>query len=478
MKQKFLENLKEQLEVLNLEANHMINLIKRSKETTEDQIKFFCKNQLEIIDECKNSLSSNMSYLNNLITGIVRISKLLEGITIYLQCIIDRFHFNFKTFFFILLHIGKKELIYDDIIEEKKTIIQEWEIFLKNFKLPSFNFSFIETKIDHLKIINIDNSLFSFTKTKYPETTIAKNDLNENAKSNHLEKFNLLQTQAITISKTPCNSNSKIFFLSGTVSTNANTNANSLNFSKINSYRKVISPDNIPGKNAFSKHFRDGSPNNKNNQAHSPHQRNFNICLNNLNNRHSLEGNANNNINSKNFPLNKANLIMNSLDDKNIRQQNNGNHIKNHYHNNIPHPATKLSKDDIIPIKNDSKEINSFQPEKQKRSNSSITKKLANKQISINVNPNLLHNNHRLLTNIPATTNRRSQDNPQKPQTKNLNNCEDSNDSIRDIIKNLNEDKLYLNFNRKPEKPCSTFKISGNLQKKDSTNVNIIIKNS
>jgi len=79
IKQKLIENLKQQLETLDSEANYVINSIKKAKELIEDNIKNFCKNQVDGIDETKKCLNNSLNNLSQMLTGTMRISQMLES---------------------------------------------------------------------------------------------------------------------------------------------------------------------------------------------------------------------------------------------------------------------------------------------------------------------------------------------------------------------------------------------------------------
>jgi len=78
IKQKLLENLKQQLDTLDSEANYVINSIKKAKELIDENIKCFCKNQVDGIDETKKCFNNSLNNLSQMLTSTMRISQTLE----------------------------------------------------------------------------------------------------------------------------------------------------------------------------------------------------------------------------------------------------------------------------------------------------------------------------------------------------------------------------------------------------------------
>ena len=385
-------------------------------------------------------------------------------------------------------------MVYDDVTEDKKKIINDWEIFVKNYKLPCTNFHLPITKINKSKLNNLENELFSFT-------TINMSEVNYSAKSS--TGYNISST--ISTSQTPCNSNSKNFFLQSNFSTNANT----INNSKYASNRKHYSPDQIDSQKTSTINFYGGSPkilstqnsgnnlnnynsnssvekllSNKNNNIYQNVQA---VTINNNNSNINSFNVSNNptpiiaNSNSKNFSANFTNLIFNkdatnvfnnNLNGINIDDLNNiNNHGKNeakNYKNYKIHEEKDYNKNNKY-----SNGLSSKEKENSKRANSSIIRKFNNKQLQININPNLIPNaNKNPVLNIPSTTNAKNSKsiNINHKSKIQFNKFDDSNESIIDIIRNLNEDRLFLNFNKKTERPIS-FRLSDKLKKMDSANV-------
>ena len=79
IKQKLLENLKQQIETLDSEACYVINIIKKAKDSIEEQIKSFCKNQVDGIDETKKCFNLSLSNLNQMLSSTMKISHMLES---------------------------------------------------------------------------------------------------------------------------------------------------------------------------------------------------------------------------------------------------------------------------------------------------------------------------------------------------------------------------------------------------------------
>lgn len=383
-------------------------------------------------------------------------------------------------------------MVYDDVIEGKKKVINDWEIFVKNYKLPCTNFYLPITKINKSKLHNLENELFSFSTVNFSE-------INHIAKSSCSTGYNINST--INTSQTPCNSNSKNFFLQSNFSTNANT----INNSKYASNRKHHSPDQMDSQKTSTINFYGGSPKILSTQYSG---NNFNNCnsngsleklLNNINNNHhniqTAIMNTNPNINtfivsniptpiignpnSKNISANLTNLIFNK-DASNVFNNNlNGiviNELNNNHPNNNAKQDLKSYNNKKLQEEKDTKHsggLKSKEKDKPKRANSSVIRKFNNKQLQININPNLIPTaNKNAVLNVPSTTNAKNTksiniDPNHKIQ---LNKFDDSNESIRDIIRNLNEEKLFSNFNRKTERPIS-FKFSHKIKKIDSAHV-------
>lgn len=386
-------------------------------------------------------------------------------------------------------------MIYDDVIEDKKKIINDWEIFVKNYKLPCTNFYLPITKINKIKMKNIEKELFSFISVYLYEA-------NHNAKSITSNGYNI--TSTISTAQTPCNSNSKNFFLQSNFSTNANT----INNSKYLSNRKHYSPEQIDTQKTSTINFYGGSPKVINSHYSGNNINNFNsnnsveklIGNTNYNNQpNSQTGsiNTNPNINSfnisnnitpsiansnpKTFGTNFTNLIFNKeasnvfhnnlngivINEPISNNNNNTNQVKNEYKNfkNFKPTDEKENK-----LKNN---IKIKENEKPKRANSSVIRKFNNKQLSININPNMIPNaNKNTVVNGSSTTNAKNTKsiNINPKQKMHFNKFDDSNESIRDIIRNLNEEKFILNFNKKTERPIS-FKFSDKFKNIDAGNV-------
>jgi len=115
-----------------------------------------------------------------------------------------------------------------------------------------------------------------------------------------------------------------------------------------------------------------------------------------------------------------------------------------------------------------------------KRPNSSNAKKISNKQLNLNLNTNFPYNSSKINSlNMPSTTNAKNNNtvNINQNQKIQFNKSDDSNQTINDIIKNLNEEKISLNFNKKTDRPL-TFKFAEKLKKMGSENVyNLFILN-
>jgi len=331
--------------------------------------------------------------------------------------------------------------------------------------------------------------------------------MNHSAKSSISTGYNIIST--LSNFQTPCNSNSKNFFLQSNFSTNANT----INNSKYASNRNHYSPDQIDSHKTSTINFYGGSPkilstqfsgnninnynsngsvekllsniNNNNNHniqsaviSTNPNINSFNVS----NNPTSIIGNSN----SKNFSTNFTNLILNKdasnvfnnnlngiiINELNINNQNN-------YNKNLAKQEPKNIKNNKAYEEKDSKHaggLKSKEMEKPKRANSSLIRKLNNKQLQININPNMIPNaNKNVVLNVPSTTSAKNSKsiNINSKHKIQFNKFDDSNESIRDIIRNLNEEKLFLNFNKKTERPIS-FRFSDRIKKINSANANVI----
>ena len=388
-------------------------------------------------------------------------------------------------------------MIYDDVTEDKKKVINDWELFVKNYKLPCTNFYLPITKINKSKIKNLENELFSITTMNFSE-------INHSAKSSSSTGYNV--TSTISTSQTPCNSNSKNFFLQS----NFSTNANSINNSKYATNRKHYSPEQIDSQKTSTINFYGGSPKILSTQYSGNNMNNYNSnssvekLIGNINNNHHNAANINTNpnlnsfnvannpmpiianYNSKNFSTNFTNLIFNK-EATNVFNNNMNKIVINDLNNNNNHPIDNHIKNETKNFKNsqpndekDNKPISGLkckEYEKPKRANSSVLRKFNNKQLQININPNLIPNaNKNSIFNVPSTTNAKNTKliniNP-KPKI-HFNKIDDSNESIRDIIRNLNEEKLSFNFNKKTERPVS-FKFSDKIKRMDSGNVIILL---
>lgn len=399
------------------------------------------------------------------------------------------------------------------MIEEKKKVIQDWELFLKNFKFPCSNYFIPITKVDKRKLNDLENNLFSFTLNKYSESKSTNNIIDLN--------FNTGNTaHNIITSCTPCNSSSKIFLFQ---SNNFSTNANTLNNSKNTSNRRYYSPEIIDSQKTSLMNFQGGSPkilnthySGINSQNHISSNGSGNNFFNNINNANYIQTaimNTNSNMNSpnfsnapviigangKNYPPNFTNLIMNSNTNLNsnnmnsclvsnfnnlmnansnqvILNVNNNNNLNNneinHFKKNFKYQKNSKEKE----IKNN--DIKS--KEKLKRPNSSNAKKISNKQLNLNLNTNFPYNSSKINSlNMPSTTNAKNNNtvNINQNQKIQFNKSDDSNQTINDIIKNLNEEKISLNFNKKTDRPL-TFKFAEKLKKMGSENVyNLFILN-
>jgi len=382
-------------------------------------------------------------------------------------------------------------LVYEDVIEDKKKVINDWEIFVKNFKQPCTNFYLPISKINKGKLHNLENELFSFTSVNFSE-------LNQSAKNSSIG-YNI--TSTISTSPTPCNSDSKKIFLQSNFSTNANT----INNSKYASNRKHYSPDQIDSQKTSTINFYGGSPKILSTQYSGNNMNNYNPngsvekLLSNINNQHSGQEmiiNTNPNINSfnvfknpttiitnsnsKNFSANFSNMILNK-DANNVFNNNLGgiiiSDINSNSNNQVKNEAKNIKKTQSLEDKdlNDRQTnvLKSKEMEKYKRAHSSIVRKLNNKQLQININPNLIPNTNRnAVLNVPSTTNAKNTKSINlNPKLKiQFNKFDDSNESIKDIIRNLNEEKLFFNFNKKTERPI-LFKISDKIKRTDTANV-------
>jgi len=305
----------------------------------------------------------------------------------------------------------------------------------------------------------LENDLFSYITTKLPDN------------------LNINMIPNLSPSQTPCNSNSKNFFLLSNFSTNANTTNNS----KLNSNRKYHSPE-IDSKISSIINFQGGSPKILNTHYSGANLQSYNSngsgnITNNLNNIYASLKTAINNTNTnianmqQQFPYNPVPFIGNSnsknfsLNFSNINLNTNAN-INNNDLNSQKKNMKKETKSNEKELKND-KEFYNFNMIKPKRPNSSAAKKINNKQLQIKINPNLIPSiNRNSFLNIPSTTIAKNNLSININQRQKIVNdiSEDSNESIRDIIRNLNEEKLNFNFFKKTEKPI-TFKFSEKIDK-------------